>query len=281
MNALRTPDGSGGGQDNELGGRALQTTIISQDGTSIVYDSCGRGPALLLVHGGGSTPERWRPIVPAFEIAFTVHRMARRGVGGSGEAVDYAVERQAEDIAAVVDAIGGLVDVLGHSFGGLCTLEAALRTSNIRRLILYEAPILPLLPLGFPDRLQVLVDAGDRDSAWATLNREVVKMPEHEIELQRGQPAHAARLASMHIVVHEARAIERFRFDAARYAAVSVPTLLLVGGDSPAWAQSATQAIHRALPHSRIVVLPGQQHIAMDTAPDLFVGAVSSFLNES
>jgi pimeloyl-ACP methyl ester carboxylesterase len=255
MNALRTPDGSGGGQDNEPGGRALQTTIISQDGTSIAYDSSGRGPALLLVHGGSSTPERWRPIVPAFEMAFTVHRMARRGVGGSGEAVDYAVERQAEDIAAVVDAIGGLVDVLGHSFGGLCTLEAALRTSNIRRLILYEAPILPLLPLGFPDRLQVLVDAGDRDSAWATLNREVVKMPEHEIELQSRQPAHAARLASMHIVVHEARAIERYRFDAARYVGVTIPTLLLVGGDSPTWAQTATQTIHQALPHSRIVVL--------------------------
>ncbi len=132
-----------------------------------------------------------------------------------------------------------------------------MRTANIRRLILYEAPILPLLPPGFPNRLQALVDAGDRDGAWATLNREVVKMPEHEIELQRGQPAHAARLASMHIVVHEVRAIERFRFDAARYASVTIPTLLLVGGDSPAWAQSATQAIHQALSHSRIAVLLG------------------------
>jgi pimeloyl-ACP methyl ester carboxylesterase len=254
--------------------------IISQDGTPIACESSGQGPALLLVHGGGSTPERWRPISPRFEADFTVHRVARRGVGGSGEAADYSVERQAEDLAAVVDAIGGPVAVLGHSFGGLCVLEAALRTTNIRRLILYEAPILPLLPPGFADRLQALLDAGDRDGAWATFNREVVKMPEHELELQRAQPAHVARLAGMHILVQELRALERYRFDAGRYSAVSVPALLLVGGDSPAWLQKATQAIHQALLHSRIAILPGQQHIAMDTAPDLFVGAVLSFLHE-
>lgn len=254
--------------------------IFSKDGTRIVYEASGQGPTLLLVHGGGSTPERWRPIASRFDPSFTVHRMARRGVGGSGEAADYAVERQAEDIAAVVGAIGGPVAVLGHSFGGLCALAAALCTSNIRRLILYEAPILPLLPPGFPDRLQARLDAGDRDGAWATLNREVVKMPEHEIELQRSQPAHAARLAGMHILVHEARALEQYSFDPARYSGVTIPTLLLVGGASPAWAQKATQAIHQALPHSRVAVLTGQQHIAMDSAPDLFVGAVMSFLNE-
>ncbi|MBM3190959.1 MAG: alpha/beta hydrolase [Chloroflexi bacterium] len=254
--------------------------ITSPDGTPITYESSGQGPALLLVHGGGSTPARWRPSAPRFEAVFTVHRMARRGVGESGEVSDYSVARQAEDIAAVVGAIGGPVGVLGHSFGGLCTLEAALRTPHIRRLILYEPPILPLLPPGFPDRLQALVDAGDRDGAWATLNREVVKMPEREIELQRAQPAHAARLAGMHVLVHEARALEQYRFVPSRYAAVTVPTLLLVGGDSPAWAQQATQAIHHAVPNGRVVVLPGQQHIAMDTAPDLFVREVMSFLQE-
>lgn len=162
------------------------------------------GLALLLVHGGGSTPERWRPILPRFESDFTVYRIARRGVGASGDAADYAVERQAEDIAAVVDAIGGLVDLLGDSFGGLCALEGALLTPNIRHLILYEPPIVPLFPPKFVDRLQTLLDAGDRDGAWATFNREIVKMPEHEIALQRTQPAHAARLASMHILVQDA-----------------------------------------------------------------------------
>lgn len=120
--------------------------VISKDGTPIAYEASGRVPALLLIHGGGSTPERWKLISPRFEPHYTVYRVAMRGVGGSGDATDYSVERQAEDMAAVVDAIGGSVNVLGHSFGGLCALEAALLTANIRRLILYEPPIVPFLP---------------------------------------------------------------------------------------------------------------------------------------
>jgi pimeloyl-ACP methyl ester carboxylesterase len=254
--------------------------VISKDGTPIAYEASGQGPALLLIHGGGSTPERWRPISPRFEPHYTVYRAAMRGIGGSGDATDYSVERQAEDMAAVVDAIGGSVNVLGHSFGGLCALEAALLTANIRRLILYEPPIVPFLPPGFVDRLRILLDAGDRDGVWATMNREIVKMPEHEIEIQRTQAAHAARLAGIHILVEALQALERYRFDPARYRAVSIPTLLLVGGDSPAWAYSATQALQGAVPNSRVIVLPGQQHIAMDTAPDLFVREVMTFLNE-
>jgi len=205
--------------------------VISKDGTPIAYEASGQGPALLLVHGGGSTPERWKPISPRFELNYTVYRAARRGVDGSGDAADYSIEHQAADMAAVVNAIGGSVNVLGHSFGGLCALEGALLTANIRRLILYEPPIGPLLPPGFVDRLQTLLDAGDRDGMWATLAREIVKMPEHEIEIQRAQPAHAARLASMHTLVQDARALERYQFDAARYRAVILPKLLIVGGD--------------------------------------------------
>ena len=254
--------------------------VISKDGTPIAYEASGRGPALLLIHGGGSTPERWKLISPRFEPHYTVYRIAMRGVGGSGDATDYSVERQAEDMAAVVDAIGGSVNVLGHSFGGLCALEAALLTANIRRLILYEPPIVPFLPPGFVDRLRALLDAGDRDGVWATMNREIVKMPEHEIEVQRAGEAHAARLAGVHILVEALLALERYRFDPARYYAVIVPTLLLVGGDSPAWANRATQAIQSAVPNSKVIVLPGQQHIAMDTAPDLFAREVMTFLNE-
>jgi pimeloyl-ACP methyl ester carboxylesterase len=254
--------------------------VISQDGTPIAYEASGQGPALLLIHGGGSTPERWKPISPRFEPNYTVYRVAMRGVGGSGDATDYSVERQAEDMAAVVDAIGGSVNVLGHSFGGLCALEAALLTANIRRLILYEPPIVPFLPPGFVDRLRTLLDAGDRDGVWATMNREIVKMPEHEIEIQRAQAAHAARLVGIHILVQALLALERYRFNPARYCAVVIPTLLLVGGDSPAWANRATQALQGAVPNSKVIVLPGQQHIAMDTAPDLFVQEVMTFLND-
>ena len=72
------------------------------------------------------------------ERQFTVYAMDRRGRGGSGDSADYELRREAEDVAAVIDSIGGCVNVLGHSHGALCALEAALLTAQLRRLILYE-----------------------------------------------------------------------------------------------------------------------------------------------
>lgn len=254
--------------------------VNSKDGTLIAYEVSGQGPPLLLVHGGGSSPDRWKPIAPRFENDFTVYRVARRGIGGSGDATDYSIARQAEDMAAVIDAIGEPANVLGHSFGGLCVLEAAVLTTNIRRLILYEPPIVPMLPRGFPDRLQAILDSGDREGVWLTINREIVKMPEEEIALQRTQPAHAARLASIHVVVQDARAHEQYTFKPKRFRDLDFPMLLMVGSDSPAWAHESAEAIGSALPYSHIVVMAGQQHIAMDTAPDLFVHEVTQFLKQ-
>src|SRR5687767_12504745 len=120
--------------------------VASQDGTSIAVQVTGRGAPLLLVHGTTADHSRWTPLLPALEARFTVHAMDRRGRGESGDAADYSLVREFEDVAAVVDAIGGPVNLLGHSYGALCSLEAALRTSNLRKLILYEPPI----PLGGP-----------------------------------------------------------------------------------------------------------------------------------
>jgi pimeloyl-ACP methyl ester carboxylesterase len=257
----------------------------SQDGTTIAYEGSGNGPALLLIHGGGSHPDRWKPIAARFEPSYTVYRMARRGVGESGDALDHSPQRQGEDIAAVIDAIAktrhGRVHVLAHSYGAICALEAALVTDKMAKLILYEPPYkLPLPPLEFVDRLGSMIEAGDRDGAWATFNRTLVRMPEQEIEAQRAQPAHAGRLASVHTLVSDLRAMCLYTFDPAKMRAVTTPVMLLLGGDSPAYFRESAELAQAALLHSRIVVLPGQQHIAMDTAPDLFVREVAAFLQE-
>src|SRR5205085_11481698 len=109
---------------------------------------------------------RWAPLLPALDERFTVHAVDRRGRGASGDDRDYAIEREFEDVAAVVDAIGGPVHLLGHSYGALCALEAALRSDRLRSLVLYEPPIpagVTIYPPGMIDRLQALLDAGDRD----------------------------------------------------------------------------------------------------------------------
>jgi pimeloyl-ACP methyl ester carboxylesterase len=258
--------------------------IRSKDGTPIAYQRSGAGAPLVLVHGTGGAYGRWRPILPALEKHFTVFAIDRRGRGESGEAKGYAIEREFEDVAAIVDSIGGEVNLLGHSYGGICSLEAALLTSHLSRLILYEPPLpipgVPIYPEGTIERLQALLDGGDREGVITTFMREVVRTPPHELELFQASPAFAARVAAAHTLPRELRAHESYRFEPERFKHMNVPTLLLLGGDSPAFFKAAIDALDATLPNCQIVILPGQQHIAIDTAPDLFVQEVLAFLSK-
>jgi pimeloyl-ACP methyl ester carboxylesterase len=259
--------------------------ILSKDGTPIAYQRSGTGPPLVLVHGTGGAHARWIPILPAFEKQFTVYAVDRRGRGESVEAHAYAIEREFEDVAAVVDSIGDEVNLLGHSFGGLCALEAALLTPNLRKLIVYEPPLpvpgVTIFSEALINQLQALLDAGDRVGVLTTFMHEVVRMPAHELEFFQASPAFPARVAAAHTLPRELRAHETYHFEPERFKNLHVPTLLLLGGDSPPFFKAAIEMANAALPDSRIVILPGQQHIAMDTAPDLFVREVLAFLTET
>lgn len=119
-------------------GTPIVETVISMDGTRIGWARTGDGPPLVLVHGTTADRTRWKPVLPAFEERFTVFAVDRRGRGASGDAANYAIEREYEDIAAVVNAIGAPVNLLGHSYGARCALGGALLARNIRSLVLYE-----------------------------------------------------------------------------------------------------------------------------------------------
>src|SRR5688572_28968236 len=174
----------------------------SRDGTSIAYESSGSGPPLVLVHGTTGTLRRWAPVLPMLEAHFTVHAIDRRGRGASGDASPYAMEREFEDVAAVVDAIDEPVHLLGHSFGAICALEAACRTPNLRRLVLYEPPIPMPGHVAFEpstlERLQALLDAGDREGLLTVFFREVNGMPATQFEQFRTSPMWQARVALAH-----------------------------------------------------------------------------------
>ena len=257
--------------------------MLSKDGTTIAYQRTGAGSTLVLVHGTLGSHGSWAAILPTLEKQFSVYAVDRRGRGESGDAPNYAVEREYEDIAAVVDSIGEGVNLLGHSFGGLCVLEAALLTPNLRSLIVYEPPSLPvpgvaLYPEGIVDQLDTLLDAGDRENVVISVFRDLVNMPPDELELFKASPRFPAWVAAAHTVPRETRAEEDYRFEPERFKHLNVPTLLLVGGDSPQIVKETIEAWHAALPNSKIVVLPGQQHMAQHTAPDLFLHEVQSFL---
>lgn len=266
---------------------ATMTRVESRDGTDIAVWSSGQGPPLVLVHGAVADHTRWRPLLPYLEPHVTVHAMDRRGRGASGDAPGYAIERELEDVAAVVDAVadasGSAADLYGHSFGGLCAFGAATLTANVRRLVLYEGwpPVDPGargLPPGVGERLDALLAGGDGDAVVETMFREVVRMPEAEIAALRAQPAWPARVAAAPTIVRELRAILRMAFDPAQAARITVPTLLLTGSDSRDPFAADVGAVAAALPDARVVVLEGQQHVADVLAPDLVAAHLLAFL---
>jgi pimeloyl-ACP methyl ester carboxylesterase len=256
-------------------------TTTSRDGTHIAFWRSGSGPPLILVHGTTADHTRWARLLPAFEPRFTVCAMDRRGRGGSGDGPVYAVEREFEDVAAVIEAVGEPVVLLGHSYGAIASLEASRLTPHVRRLILYEPPIpvgAAVYPPGVPERIQTLVDAGDLEAGLEVFFREVVRMPDSEFEVFRTLPAWEGRVRLAPTIPRELTIERGYRLEPSRFADFSIPTLLLLGGESPAVFRQAVDVVGAALDTSWIVVMPGQRHVAMDAAPDLlFLAEVTRF----
>jgi pimeloyl-ACP methyl ester carboxylesterase len=259
--------------------RAEPLEVVSEDGTPIAVWRSGEGPPLVLIHGAAADHTRWAPVLPALEERFTVLAVDRRGRGRSGDATDYALEREYEDVVAVVESAGEGVNVLGHSYGGICALEAALLTDRIRELVLYEPPMGYLKsPPHVIERLQTLLEDGRRDELLGYFMREVAGLPPDQVELLRSLPAWEARLDAADTIPREERASREYVFDPARFGELDVPALYLQGGDSSEPFKAAGEALRRALPDCRVVVMPGQRHAAMDTATGLFTAEVLSFL---
>jgi pimeloyl-ACP methyl ester carboxylesterase len=257
-------------------------TITSRDGTPIAYWRSGEGHPLLLIHGTAADHGRWRPVLPTIEKRFSVYAIDRRGRGGSGDADGYAVEREFEDVAAVVDSLGEPVNLLGHSYGAFCALEAALLTRNVRKLVLYDPGIEvageEFYPPEIIERMEAMLQAGDRGGVIETTMREVAGLTPEVVEYMRAQPIWQVRADAAHTIPRELRAVKAYRFDSEWFGDFGVPTLLLSGGDSPAALRKAGEAVDEALPDSRLVVMAGQGHSAMDTGTDLFTAEVLRFL---
>lgn len=258
-------------------------SVTSRDGTRIGFWKSGDGPPLLLIHGAvADHTTTWRSVLANLERSFTVHAMDRRGRGASGDNQPYALEREVEDVLAVLDELGAGVNVLGHSHGALCALEAARLTDKLARLVLYEG-----VPLrgsddfrpGVIDSLEAKLAAGDIEGVLMSLLCDVAEMSEKDVEQLREQrEAWAVRLGNARTVPRELRAYERYTFEAERFGRMQTPTLLLVGGDSPARELENARIIAAALPDARVAVLAGQQHTAMHSASEVFVDEVVRFL---
>jgi pimeloyl-ACP methyl ester carboxylesterase len=243
----------------------------------------GSGAPLVLVHGSSTDGARWAPVLGEFAAHFTVYALDRRGHGQSADAPSYLIEDEFDDLIALLDTIGNDdTIVVAHSYGALCALGAACRGARVGRLVLYEPP-LPAspnayCPPGLIDTMRAAVDRGDRDGAMRAFATTVLHMAPSEIERRRRLGFWDRMSEKAPILLRELHSVARYAMQAPRFAACRLPALLLVGAESPAEYHATATALAAVLPDTRIRLLEGQGHGAIDGAPELFVATVLEFI---
>lgn len=254
--------------------------VTSTDEVRIGYHRSGAGPPLVLVHGTTSAHWTFRLLVPALVDRFTVYALDRRGRGQSEDRPDYAIEREFDDIATVVDSIEAPTSVFGHSYGATVALGAAPVARNLHKLVLYEpAAGIAAVPGEELERIEELVARGEREEALVQA-LQVFGLASDEIEQMRAAPTWSARVEAAHTIAREIRAEEAYRVDRERFREVAAPALLLLGEKSPDWAREGTELVRAALPDARVSILHGQAHVATMTAPELVADEIARFVSE-
>ena len=247
--------------------------VRTPDAVEIACEVSGQGPPLVTVHGAGSARWGWSFLRPLIEERYTVIAIDRRGRGDSSDGEGYALEREFEDVAAVVRAAaedGGEPLLFGHSYGALVSAGAAPLIDGLPRLVLYEPPMGGVLaePAAI-DRLESQIANGDRDAAVTEFMRDIAGYDEAEIEELRRSPVWEQRKAVVHTLPRELRAECDHELNRVALAELDTPVLLLVGAESPGWAKRSTAAYAEALPNVTVRTLEGQGHGALAAAPEL------------
>ncbi len=245
------------------------TFATSADGTRIAFETAGSGAPLLIVGGALSTRTDARELAEALSARFTATCIDRRGRGDSGDTPPYAPEREIEDLRAVIDAIGGSAFVHGHSSGAALSLDAVAAGLPITRLSIYEPPFTiddtrPHYPENFIETLRGLVESGRRGDAVAEFYRTGLLMPEPAIDGARQAPSWARVESLAHTIVYDFEVlgdrIEGRPLPASMAEAITIPVLILSGGDSPPTLQSPVAALSKLLPNATARTLEGQGH---------------------
>jgi len=244
-------------------------TVISNDGTKIVYDKQGDGPALILVDGAmcsrstGSKPELTSLLAPHF----TVYNYDRRGRGDSGDTSPYAVEREIEDIETLIDEAGRTAYLYGHSSGGSLALEAAVKIgSKVKKLAMYEAPYNddPEARRAWGEYIEQLTEilAANRRGDAIALFMKYVGVPGEQIDGMRGTPFWPNLEAIAPTLAYDHTAIlgQDGSIPKQRAARALMPTLVMNGGASYPFMYDTARALSKAMPHAELRTLEGQTH---------------------
>jgi pimeloyl-ACP methyl ester carboxylesterase len=244
--------------------------VTSKDGTRIAYERSGKGPALILVDGAMCYRDSG-PMRPLAELLpnFTVYIYDRRGRGESGNTLPYAVEREIEDIAALLNEAGGTAFVYGISSGAALALDAANQLQGIKKLAVYEAPFivdntLAPRPANLADQMKNLAASGKRGAA-VRLFMKTVGMPAFLVQLMRFMPGWSKLVAIAHTLEYDMRVLgdtgSGKPLPASRWSNVTMPTLVMEGGKSPEYMRNSQKAIYQVLANAQHRTLEGQTHM--------------------
>lgn len=256
-------------------------TVRSADGTSIAFDRTGDGPPLVLVSGAFCDRQTTKIVTKVLAPTFSVYEYDRRGRGASGDTLPYAVEREVEDLAAVLDAAGGAPFVSGHSSGAILALEAAARGIAMKRLAVYEPPYIvddsrvrPGADLA--ERLAALASAGRRGDAAKLFLTEAVQVPPDLLSMIEQDPSWSGMTAIAHTLPYDVAVSNNNELPADRLATIQVPTLVLGGGNSPEWFQNTVRTVAATIPNAELQSLEGQDHGA---APEVLAPVLTAFFD--
>lgn len=219
------------------------------------------------------------PLAALLAQDFSVFNYDRRGRGPSGDTAPYAVEREIEDIAAVLKVAGGAAFLYGTSSGAALVLDAAASGLNLTKLALWEPPYMvddsrPRPPADTASIYAGLVAEGRRGEAVEYFMSKVVGLPPEFAAFARSQPWWASQEALAHTLVYDATIMGDYSLPQARAASVTTPALVMAGGASWDWIRNTAQTLADILPNGQYRVLEGQEH---NVAPEMMALALKEF----
>lgn len=255
-------------------------TVVSADGTRLAVRRTGRGAPVVLVHGTLVGKDSGFLLTePALAEDFTVWSYDRRGRGDSDDGPDYALDREVEDLLAVIVAAGSRPHVVAHSFGAVCALVAAQRGADVRSLTLYEPP----LRHGQRDeaaveRVGAAVNRGDLDTAMH-LFFELADGSQDDVSMMRAmRPIWKRMRAASRTLPRELEALRGWDWSPHEWSLPDTPMLLIGGAETEGGFFPTLDELREAFPHAEVDVIPGQRHLAMGFAPWRFAEGVLDFL---
>lgn len=254
--------------------------VTSKDGTHIVFEKSGKGPAVVLVGGILGDRSQQAPLAALLAEQFTVFNYDRRGHGESGDTQPYAVAREIEDLDAIINEAGGSAFVYGTSGCAVLALEAAAHrlAPRMKKLAMWEPPYIvdasrPPVPRDYQEQLTKLLSAGRRGDMVELFFTKAVGLPVEFVAQMRQAPFWAAQESLAHTLVYNAMIMGDFSLPAERMTSVNVPILVIDGGETP-WLSRAAQAVADVLPNAQRQTLKGQPH---NVAPEAIAPVLVEF----